>query len=161
MKDGLQPPGRARPLRIGWKEVIDLPDWGIRGLLAKADTGARGSALDVGSVCRDGPGRVRFDVVLQRKDRSDVHPVLADIVETRRVRSSNGQVEERFVVRTRVRIGRIDREVDFSLVGRHRMICRALLGRRALEGCFLVDSGAKYLHGPRCKPVRIASAPVA
>lgn len=150
--------GLARPLRIGWKEVIDLPGWGIRGLLAKADTGARGSAIDVESVRRVGSGRVRFSIVLHRKDRSDLREVEADIVETKRVRSSNGEVQERYVVRTEVRIGKVSREVDFSLVSRHRMICRALLGRHAMEGAFLVDSGAKYLHGPRVKPRKIKRA---
>ena len=35
---------------IGWKESIDLPEWGIRHITAKADTGARRSAIDVANI---------------------------------------------------------------------------------------------------------------
>ena len=34
------------PLTIGWKERVDFPDWGIKRLRVKMDTGARTSALD-------------------------------------------------------------------------------------------------------------------
>lgn len=137
---------------IGWKEVIDLPEWGIHSLLAKADTGARGSALDVSSIERISESKVKFNVVLARHDRKNGHPVIADIVRSSRIRSSNGVVQERFVVRTTIQIGATQHKVDFSLVNRQRMICRVLLGRHALAGHFLVDSDEKYVHGPRRKP---------
>jgi hypothetical protein len=140
-----------QPAIIGWKETVDLPDWGIRSILAKADTGARRSALDVEDVVELGDGWIRFDIVLDRKDRSQTQTVKAKIDHKTRVRSSNGQQHERYFVRTRVRIhGRI-KEVEFSLVSRKSMMCRILLGRKALEGDFLVDSGGKYLSRPRRK----------
>jgi hypothetical protein len=30
---------------IGWREYIDLPDWGIKNLKVKIDTGARTSSI--------------------------------------------------------------------------------------------------------------------
>jgi hypothetical protein len=138
--------------KIGWKEVIDLPEWGVRSLLAKADTGARGSAIDVSSIERVSETKVKFSVVLNRKDRANGREVVANIVRCSRVRSSNGVVQERFVVRTSMRIGDDIHEVDFSLVSRKSMICRVLLGRLALAGHFLVDSETTYLHGVRKKP---------
>ncbi|WP_269525801.1 ATP-dependent zinc protease family protein [Coraliomargarita parva] len=137
---------------IGWKEVIHLPEWGVRSLLAKADTGARGSALDVSSMRRVPGNKVEFTIVLDRKNRGAGPTVVADIVRSSRIRSSNGVVQERFVVRTSVQIGTRKHPVEFSLVNRQRMICRALLGRHALAGRYLVDSSDKYVHGPRRKP---------
>jgi hypothetical protein len=138
--------------KIGWKEVIDLPEWGVQSLLAKADTGARGSAIDVTQIERVSESKVKFKVVLDRKDRANGREVVAKVLRSSRVRSSNGEVQERFVVRTPMQIGDDIHEVDFSLVNRKQMICRVLLGRLALAGHFLVDSDAKYLHGPRKKP---------
>ena len=150
MSEGGAAPGGNRKLkRIGWKEVVDLPEWGIRSLLAKADTGARGSAIDVDAVERLPDGRVRFRVVLNRKDRGAGHEVVAQIRRSTRVRSSNGEVQERIIVRTSLEIGDDRHEIDLSLVARKRMICRLLLGRHALAGHFVVDSEEKYLHGPR------------
>lgn len=138
--------------KIGWKETLDLPDWHIRNMLAKMDTGARGSAIDVKDIIELPDNRVRFAIVLHRKDRSQTHTVEAPIHRRTRIRSSNGQCHDRFVVCTRLRIAGIEKTVELSLVNRKRMICRMLLGRTALAGTFLVDSSEKYLAGKRKAP---------
>jgi hypothetical protein len=139
---------------IGWKEAINLPDWGIESILAKSDTGARRSALDVENIVELPDDRVQFDIVIDRKDRSRTKTVVAAIDHRTRVRSSNGQQHERYFVRTAVLVHGHRKEVEFSLVSRASMVCRVLLGRKALEGDFLVDSSQKYVSGPRRK-VRI------
>ena len=138
---------------IGWKESIDLPDLGVRNMLAKADTGARSSALDVKNIEELGDDKIRFDIVLDRKDRNRTKSVVAKIAHQKHVRSSNGQVHERYFIKTRIRIGTKTKEVDFSLVCRKAMVCRILLGRKALENDFLVDSSRKYQSRPRRKVV--------
>ena len=35
------------PVLVGWKEYIDFPDWHLKHIKVKIDTGARTSALDV------------------------------------------------------------------------------------------------------------------
>jgi hypothetical protein len=146
----------ANPEVIGWKESIDLPDLGIKNILAKADTGARSSALDVKSLEEIGGNQIRFDVVLDRKDRTRTKTVVAKIANQKHVKSSNGQTHERYFIKTRVRIGTKIKEVEFSLVSRKSMICRILLGRSALENDFLVDSSRKYQSRPRRKAVDIS-----
>ncbi|MGJ3241888.1 MAG: ATP-dependent zinc protease family protein [Opitutales bacterium] len=138
-----------QPEIIGWKEVISLPDWGIDGLIAKSDTGARGSAIDVRNLTVLSGDRVRFHVVLNRRDRENTREVVAPIASRVRIRSSNGQMQERYRVRTLLRIGHVEKEIELSLVSRRNMICRVLLGRRELSGDFLVDPEAKYRFGPR------------
>ncbi len=134
---------------IGWKETIDLPDWGVESILAKSDTGARRSALDVHNILELPDRKVQFDIVLDRKDRSRTKRVVALIDHQTHVRSSNGQTHERYFVRTKVVIHGREKEVEFSLVSRASMVCRVLLGRMALGGDFLVDSSQKYVSRPR------------
>ena len=138
---------------IGWKESIDLPDLGVKNMLAKADTGARSSALDVKNIVELRDGYISFDIVLDRKDRSRTKSVVAKISHQKHVRSSNGQEHERYFIKTSIRIGAKLKEVEFSLVSRKAMVCRILMGRKALENDFLVDSSRKYQSGPRRKPV--------
>lgn len=140
-----------KPQVIGWKETVDLPDWGIGSILAKSDTGARRSALDVHNIIELPGNRVQFDIVLDRKDRSHTKTIIAPIDHQTHVRSSNGVQHERYFVRTNVTIHGCTKEVEFSLVSRESMMCRILLGRKALEGDFLVDSSQKHVTRPRRK----------
>jgi hypothetical protein len=133
-------PTRRPRLVIGWNEYVDLPDWGIRRLRAKVDTGARNSALHVENVRELPRGRVRFDVVLHRRKRDRRVQVLAPVRRRARVRSSNGEYEQRIFVATLLRIGPVEKEIEISLVDRGRMIHRMLLGRSALHGDFWVDA---------------------
>jgi hypothetical protein len=137
------------PKVIGWKESVDIPDWGIENLVAKADTGARRSAIDVENILGLSGNRVQFDIVLHRNRRDFIKTVVADIDHQTHVRSSNGQQHERYFVRTRVRIGHLTKEIELSLVCRRHMTCRMLLGRKALEGDFLVDSTEKHVTRKR------------
>ena len=131
-------------LTIGWREMISIPEWGITKLRAKIDTGARSSAIDVASSEILPKGRVRFEVVLDRKKKDRKRIIEASISRRTSIRSSTGETRDRLMVLVEVKIGPILKPVEFSLVCRKNMLCRALLGRRALENDFLVDSTRKY-----------------
>lgn len=135
----------ASPPVIGWRERIDLPDWGITRLIAKIDTGAKSSAIDVEALELLPRGRVRFRVHLSRNHRHLHKTVEAKLVRDARVRSSLGQVHERLIVRTLMRLGPIEKEIEIGLVSRPNMLCRMLLGRSALERTFLIDPAHRYL----------------
>lgn len=129
---------------IGCREFVGFPEWGIASVEAKIDTGARTSALHVDNIRQISPSRVRFEVVLSRKKPNRRTRVEARIVRHTRVRSSTGHVQQRYVVAARMRIGRLIRSIEVSLVCRKHMLCRMLLGRTAMRG-FLIDPDARYL----------------
>lgn len=135
------------PLVIGWRERIDLPDWEVTGLLAKADTGAKSSAIDVRSIEILPDDRVRFEVALSRKDRRKVKTLTAPIHRRVRIRSSNGQAAERIIVLSTLQIGRVTKTIEIGLASRHTMLCRVLLGRTALSNDFLVDAANRFHFG--------------
>lgn len=139
------------PTLIGWKESIDLPDWGIKDITAKADTGARRSAIDVNHIVELPGNRVQFEIAMHRKKADLTQTVVADIAHQTHVRSSNGQQHERYFVTTRMRVGDTIKKIELSLTCRKAMNCRMLLGRKALESDFLVDSSETFLTRPNRK----------
>jgi len=159
----MAPPGRdaKRPLLIiGWNEFVDVPEWGIRRLRAKVDTGARSSALHVEDIEELSGGRVRFDVVLHRRRRDRRVHVVTRVRRRGRVRSSNGQFEHRLFVEVPVRIGPVEKRVELSLVDRRSMIHRMLLGRTALADDFLIDVSHRcLLTGPRAPERAVVEKP--
>lgn len=139
------------PLRIGWRELLAIPDWGIAAIEAKIDTGARSSAIDVTELEELPDGRVRFQVALDRR-REALSPSIETAVSRRvRIRSSFGHTRDRLLVKTRIRIGPFEKEIEIGLMPRKRMRARMLLGRLALAGDFLVDPGTRHLIA---KPAR-------
>ena len=135
----------AEPSIIGWSEYIDFPDWDISQLKAKVDTGARTSALHVENLVEHDDGWVTFDVMLHRRRPEKRQHVRTRVVKVARVRSSTGHYSERCFVRTRIRIGTVQKEIEFSLVSRDKMLFRMLLGRKALERDFWVDVSRRNL----------------
>jgi len=138
-------PPSAAPVRIGWSELVDLPDWHIRGLRAKIDTGARTSALHVDAIELLPRNHIRFQVVLHRHDHDRRVNVVARISRRARVRSSTGEYTVRYFVKTHLRLAGIEREVEISLVDRCDMTFRMLVGRTAVSGPFLVDPAHRNL----------------
>ena len=117
---------------------------------AKIDTGARTSALHIQFVEefeQEGRPMVRFGVQPIRR-RTDIERLCqAPVLDRRQVKNSGGYVEERYVIRTDVTLGPCQWTMDLSLTCREKMLFRMLLGRKAVENRFLIDSGKAYLTG--------------
>lgn len=130
-------------VQIGWREWIELPDWDLK-LKAKMDTGAKSSSLDVEQMEYLSENRIRFGVH-QRRKTDLIKWVESDIYSTTKVRSSNGQAQNRIVVKTRIRLAGIEKEILVNLTNRRKMLHRILLGREALQDHFLIDAGVDHL----------------
>lgn len=147
----------VRPkVTIGWAEHVALLDWGISDLPAKIDTGARTSALHVEDLVQVGDSEVEFRIIVHR-GRDDIYvPVRAAVLKWSRVRSSTGVYSKRCFVRTRIRLGPVEKEIDISLVSREKMVYRMLIGRSALNRDFVVDVSKRHKltpdgHNPKPK----------
>lgn len=140
------------PTTIGWKESVDLPDWGIFDITAKTDTGARRSAIDVENIVELPGNKIQFEVAANRRKGQLKKTVVADIAHQTHVRSSNGQQHERYFVETNVQVGDVSKKIELSLTCRKHMQCRMLLGRLALENDFIVDCASSFLTRPNRKP---------
>lgn len=145
---------KPTPMVVGWREWVSLPDWGVERIRAKIDTGARTSALHVANLEVLPDGRLSFDVVLDRKENSRTVRVVTEQVRTSTVRPSTGARQRRFVVETRMKLGSVEKKIEVSLVDRGSMLCRMLVGRRALGADFVVSPSQAYLVSKRRKARR-------
>ena len=138
-----------RPLVIGWKERVDFPDWGIRRVKVKIDTGARTSALDVaGYELRPVAGEgliVALRLALHRNRPERIKVIETPVLEMVVVSNSSGMCEQRPLIETTLRIGSISKRVRLTVTNRAGMRFPVILGRKALESDFLVDVSRKYL----------------
>ena len=135
---------------IGWREWVGLPDFGIKAIKAKVDTGARSSSLhafDQQLFERDGGEWVRFKIHPVQRKRNDSVKAEAMIHEFRSVRSSSGESALRPVVITNVELLGITWPIELTLASRDEMGFRMLLGREAFRGRFLVDAGKSFYCG--------------
>lgn len=144
-----------QPFVVGWREWAGLPGLGIARIEAKIDTGARTSALHANSIETveiDGKLIVRFDVSGEAES-APWHE--ARVADRRWVRSSNGESELRFVIRTELQLAGREWLVEVTLTNRERMELPMLIGREALAGRVLVDAEKSWAWG---RPLRRALA---
>lgn len=135
---------------IGLLEWINLPELGMVGLRAKIDTGASTSTLHASDIVpfeRDGARWVRFTAhlgtVVQRRHANCEAPLLT----VKTIRSSNGQAQSRYVIRTQLTLGDRTWHVDFTLACRKTMRYRVLLGAKALvDGQLVVNPALTYVQ---------------
>tara|TARA_R110002096_G_scaffold239101_3_gene430803 strand:- start:15870 stop:16298 length:429 start_codon:yes stop_codon:yes gene_type:complete len=120
-------------------------------VLAKVDTGARSSSLHAFNVEEsesNGETIVSFEVHPLHGDDSVVVLCTSPLLEYRDIKSSNGEVEKRPVVRVLADLGGSDRwPIDLTLTNRDSMGFRMLLGREAMRGRFVVDPSKSFLTG--------------
>ena len=132
---------------IGWREWGEFPEWGIR-MRAKADTGAKSSAIDCAEIIELPDERVRFTVRLDRKE-TNLITLEAPIARRTHVKSSTGHGHDRIFIETTMKMANVEKRILVSLVCRKKMIHRLLLGRTTLCDHFLVDSGVDHWLTPK------------
>lgn len=128
---------------IGWDEFCAFPDLGLPAVRAKIDTGAKTTAMhayDIQPFKKEGQNFVRFKTCPIKNDKNLIIECVAPLADKRRITSSNGEKETRYVIRTALIIGEKKLKTEISLTSRDRMQFRMLLGRDDLKRAkFLVD----------------------
>jgi len=137
---------------IGRLESIALPDLGIEWLKVRVDTGAKTSSLHVDNIKKvivDGIQIVTFDIHPDLHNVDSIVPCRAPISDIRKVKSSNGTLEQRYVIETQIVMGDDSWTIEITLTDRSDMSYLMLFGREAIGRKFLVEPSKVFLRSKR------------
>lgn len=134
---------KKRPKQIiGRKELVDFPELEIEGIEAKIDTGAYSNTLHCHEISIK-------DKKLSFRVLDPSHPVFSrkvhvfDVFSRKKIKNSFGEIEERYMIKTKIKIaGRVIKSI-ISLTDRGKMRYPVLIGRKLLKNKFVVDVSIK------------------
>lgn len=134
----------------GSEEWVSLPELEIPQIKVRVDSGAKTSSLHAVNIQpfqRNGETWVTFDVFpIQNNAKKLIH-CQAIVIDYRIVKSSTGTRENRYVIKTSVKVKNLVWEIEVTLSNRDSMGYRMLLGREAMMGRMLVDPESSFLLG--------------
>ncbi|MCH7411294.1 ATP-dependent zinc protease [Belliella sp. DSM 111904] len=133
---------------IGRKERIDLPDWGLKRVSAKVDTGAYTSSIHCLFTEEkevDGVMTLFYKVLSPDHKRYQDITYSTTFYTQKKVKNSFGQAEVRYKITTKVSMFDEEFEAEFTLTDRSKMRNAILIGRKMVQGRFLVDVSAMNL----------------
>lgn len=133
---------------IGRLETIALPELAIADIQVRVDTGAKTSSLHVDNIVKfkkNGKLMVKFDLHPDVYNVEEIISCEAPIHDIRRVKSSNGTSEQRYVILTEVQLGEVNWSIEITLTDRSDMSYLMLFGREAIGKRFLVDPSKVFV----------------
>lgn len=137
--------GKKKLVEIGRHVMIDLPELNSYHVEAKVDTGAFRTVIhciDWKEVLIDGENFLRATFDLNNEGAKTIF--FKDYFQ-KEFRSSFGEVERRYCVKTTIRIGKKKIRSSVSITDRSDMRFQVLLGRKTLLRKFLVNVSKKFV----------------
>lgn len=136
--------GRQKPDKtimkktIGSFETVSFPEFGMKNIVAKIDTGAFTGALHCTKVHEEERNGLMTLFFSPFDHPKEVHHT--DNFEKGLVRSSNGKIEERYFIETKIEVKNKTYTITLTLADRSDMKWPVLIGRRFLHANdFIVD----------------------
>jgi hypothetical protein len=140
---------------IGRREMVNFPLLQLFEVEAKIDTGAYTSAIHCSGIreatLADGSRVIRFQLLDPSHPQYDNKLFEFKEFTLRDIKSSFGDVQERYVIRTQIQLYEEIIEADFSLSDRSDLKYPVLIGRALLQNNFIVDVSKKNVALKRKK----------
>ncbi|WP_373522474.1 ATP-dependent zinc protease, partial [Aquiflexum sp.] len=110
---------------IGRRERITLPEWGLKNVTGKIDTGAYTSSIHCEFVEEreeeDGRNVLFFKVLSPLDKKYNGKLLMSENYSQKKVKNSFGQAEVRYKVSTKVIMFGVEFEAEFTLTDRSKM----------------------------------------
>ncbi len=134
-------------LIIGRKEKIDFPDMRRFNIVARIDSGAKSSSAHCDRIWIEKmAGKQTLCCHFLKRSQKVVR---FEKFKRRKVKSSNGTYQSRYVVQLNIKLGNITKLTDVTLTDRSTMNYTVLLGRKFLIDDFLIDVSCSYLQSQK------------
>ncbi len=135
---------------VGSEEWVSLNELNIPFVKARIDSGAKTSSLHAVNIQpfqEDNKTWVSFDVFPIQNDGKRKISCKALVLDKRVVKSSSGDREHRYVIRTEIGLNGEMWDIELTLTNRDSMGYRMLLGRQAMIGRIIVDPAESFMAG--------------
>jgi len=133
---------------IGCEEWVSLNDIKIPAIKARVDSGAKTSSIqakNIKRIIKNGEAWVTYDVNPIQDNLSLYVSCESKVFDTRLIKSSSGESQKRYVIKTILELGNKKFEIELTLADRDGMDYRMLLGREALKNRYLVDTSKSFV----------------
>ncbi len=137
---------------IGRREFIDFPELKIFSVEAKIDTGAYTSSVHCSEILIK---VIDNKPVLCFKLLDPLHPEFSKQTHQftefyqKKIKNSFGEMEERYIIKTTIKLGKKTIRTTLSLSDRESMRYPVLIGRRLIKGKFIIDVNKIHTGGSR------------
>ncbi len=134
---------------IGSTDRIDLPELKLQDVACKIDTGAATSTLHCREIWleeEEGEKVLCFNLYEPQFQIYSKENYCFSQFRLRKVRSSNGMMEQRYSIHTVVHLMNRKIRTEFTLSSREKMRFPILLGKRFLKNRFVVDVSLDHLN---------------
>lgn len=127
---------------IGRNDKGDFPELKLEDIDLKIDTGAYTSAIhchQIEQFHEEGEHFIEFSLLDPSHPQYATKKIRTKNFKQKKIRSSNGVMEKRFVIKTTITIFKKTYTINLSLSKRGKMRFPILIGRKFLVGKFMVD----------------------
>ncbi|MBT7994489.1 MAG: peptidase, partial [Bacteroidetes bacterium] len=129
-------------LTIGRKDKADFPELKLTNISCKIDTGAYTSTIhshDIKEIIIDGEKYIEFQLLDPSHPKYREEKLKTKNFTKKNIKNSFGITEERFVIKTIIKIFENEYPIELSLSERSDMKNPILIGRTLLNNRFIVD----------------------
>ncbi len=133
---------------IGSLDYADFPEFNLLDIACKIDTGAQTSAIHchrIRLIEVEGKEVIAFKLLDPSHRDYDDKEYRTSVFNERKIRSSSGHAEYRYVITTDIILFGKVFKTEFTLADREQMKYPVLIGRRLLKDAFIVDVSKKNL----------------
>lgn len=138
-------------LIVGRKERIAFPGLRRYNVVARIDSGALTSSAHCDRIWMETMGGKK--VLCCRFLKRSRRVTRFEKFRKRPVKSSNGIIQIRYVVRLDIALGKVKKRTEITLTDRSTMNYSVLLGRRFLRNDFLIDVSRSYVQETSSNPI--------